>query len=411
MALKKPARGRHLLIKNSSYYFRLAIPSDLQPYYTNKEVKYSLRTDDLDRAYIAAASLKKDFNDLFSKQRSELETQAVTKNYSIKVFVNDAFEFDHHETKPLSLAGSYNSLAKEILEGFEKHEGINIYGNSEGRSGLSGPYFLGNLIERYKNTNENDHQWNTKSKGSVSAILSLLLRILGNIPLSTIDRQTATSYKSQLVKLPAHINTKHYYIGKEIEKIIEFREQNGIEPLYPKTVNNHLDVVSSMFRWAIREGIGNVKENHFIGLGVSLKGNSRKKSKSRDKPFTPAELSSLFNGSIYSDPDESDKHYEWKRWLPLLGLYTSARLNELCTLTRGHFKEEHGIYYIDLLDGKTENAERIIPIHDDLIELNFMDFVKSTKSGCKFPLSCLSANTNPSVNNFFRLYRLPNNVL
>jgi len=81
----------------------------------------------------------------------------------------------------------------------------------------------------------------------------------------------------------------------------------------------------------------------------------------------------------------------------LLGLFTAARLNELCTLTYSQFKEKHGVIYIDLLDGKTESSERIIPIHRDLIKLNFMDFVESKKSGYIFDSLSMNKKTGSRI--------------
>ena len=72
--------------------------------------------------------------------------------------------------------------------------------------------------------------------------------------------------------------------------------------------------------------------------------------------------------------------------MPLLGLYTGARLNELCQLYVNDIRQIDKIWCIDINrntnDKKLKNAssERIIPIHPKLIELRFLEFVKEQKS-------------------------------
>nr|WP_301299947.1 site-specific integrase [Pseudomonas laurylsulfativorans] len=79
-------------------------------------------------------------------------------------------------------------------------------------------------------------------------------------------------------------------------------------------------------------------------------------------------------------------------WLPLLGVYTGARLNELSQLYTNDVKvTDTGVHYLDFnLDGpdkldvdafdkslKTVNSKRIVALHPHLIELGFPDYVKA----------------------------------
>lgn len=77
-------------------------------------------------------------------------------------------------------------------------------------------------------------------------------------------------------------------------------------------------------------------------------------------------------------------------WLPVLGLFTGARLNELCQLTTTDVGQHDGVETISILDEelkrlKTEASRRIIPIHSKLIELGFVDYVATIKAGRIFP--------------------------
>lgn len=78
-------------------------------------------------------------------------------------------------------------------------------------------------------------------------------------------------------------------------------------------------------------------------------------------------------------------------WLPILALHTGARLNELCQLTVTDIGRHDEVETISILDGemgkrlKNAASRRVIPIHSRLIELGFLDYVKTIKAGRIFP--------------------------
>lgn len=101
--------------------------------------------------------------------------------------------------------------------------------------------------------------------------------------------------------------------------------------------------------------------------------------------YTQDELVKIFGSDSY--PSRYDRKYFAKFWIPLIGLYTGARLNEICQLYVDDIRKENGIFYFNITrdrpDQFTKNTQSIrkVPIHSKLIELGFLDFVKAvTKS-------------------------------
>ena len=93
-------------------------------------------------------------------------------------------------------------------------------------------------------------------------------------------------------------------------------------------------------------------------------------------------MKKLFSTEIYT---LKKFKYPYHFWLPLLALYTGARLNELCQLHLLDFETIEGIKIIQISDQngvkkvKTKAGNRIIPIHPELIRLGLLDFVDSLK--------------------------------
>lgn len=108
--------------------------------------------------------------------------------------------------------------------------------------------------------------------------------------------------------------------------------------------------------------------------------NSRAKSY---LPFTDDELRLLFHSDAYrTNTFKKASHY----WLPLLGLYTGARLEELAGLHLSVFNTVDDIPAVVLSDeeesdgGKNEHAPRQVPIHPELVKAGLLEYVKQLKS-------------------------------
>lgn len=118
------------------------------------------------------------------------------------------------------------------------------------------------------------------------------------------------------------------------------------------------------------------------------------------KLYTQDDLLKIFGGYVYTNA-ETKRSLEYPSiyfWLPLLGLYTGARLNELCQLQVKDIKNLEGIWYIDITCSSEEDeldeifgvqslknaaSKRGTPIHQQLIDIGFIDFFNERKQVCK----------------------------
>src|SRR5262249_28779843 len=59
---------------------------------------------------------------------------------------------------------------------------------------------------------------------------------------------------------------------------------------------------------------------------------------------------------------------------------------EIANLTADDIKQTGGIWYFDIRDGKTDNAERVVPIHHALIDAGLLKYRDALPSGSRlFP--------------------------
>lgn len=102
--------------------------------------------------------------------------------------------------------------------------------------------------------------------------------------------------------------------------------------------------------------------------------------------FKNEELNALFSSSWYTTRLQQYLKNEQDRiYIPLIGLFTGMRLNEIAQLYVNDIQEEEGIYFfrVDKVNPnqklKNLRSRRIVPIHSKLIELGFLKYVEKLK--------------------------------
>jgi integrase len=128
---------------------------------------------------------------------------------------------------------------------------------------------------------------------------------------------------------------------------------NGKHPTTNKDTIVHL---SGFFNWAAQRGLYE-HANPWIGMSKSI-ATSKRGTKMQLRRWTDAELTDLF------DTIPAGEKYYLKE-VCALGLYTGARLNEICELEVTDVNLDSNVIHIS--EGKTQSSVRDIPIHPKLL--------------------------------------------
>lgn len=229
------------------------------------------------------------------------------------------------------------------------------------------------LIEDYKRDRLAAKRWTPKTQDENLAIYKLCMDIIGDIPISEIDEERALTYFETLQKLPANMNKMPTYRGKTIAEIIALSPP----PMATRSINKSLERISSLFKFAISKPKYNLRYNPFSGRSLDDSGGKQR------EPFTVEELVRLFGAAEHA---QHQYKTAYSYWLPIMGLLTGARLNELCQLHLSDFYAIDGIHGINIQDEeegqrlKNKSARRHVPIHDKLIEIGLMRYVSRLRA-------------------------------
>ena len=237
---------------------------------------------------------------------------------------------------------------------------------------------------------EHSRQWAGKTIGQNRAYLNILVEYFGpDRLLATITKQDASEVKKVLQALPASRNTKPKLKAMPLMQVIK---EPGHKKIAAKTINSHIQMFKMFFDWAERHG----HAPHTLFEGMKVR--KDKASESERKPFTPDQAQLIYT-ELTENPSglvRKDSH----KWGMLLGMFTGARLNEICQLDIADVKQDGDTWFLNITDEgddtksvKSKAGRRKVPLHSELIFLGFLDFVESRRNGTRlFPDYSYSAN-------------------
>jgi integrase len=217
-----------------------------------------------------------------------------------------------------------------------------------------------------------------------------------NPTLGEVDGAMMLRYRERLRTLPIDVyQTRRRYGARSLADLVGLVKVHSLPTMSAARASAYIAKIGEAFAWGVRRGF--MTANPTAGM------QQRKKRLAREQDerdiFTEADLQAIFSAPWFragtgektasGDYRQFQPHYYW---LPLLGLYTGGRLNELCQL---HLKDiqctTSGLWFLDFnLIGsgtidepdkrlKTVNAEQVVPVHPELIRLGFTHYVDALK--------------------------------
>lgn len=235
--------------------------------------------------------------------------------------------------------------------------------------------------------------WKTAKSPSESTLkefdraIRLFEELHGATTITSITRAHVRQYREALQRLPKRCET--FAQGNEAGARGK-QDSKGV--ISAKTINKLMSGPQAVAEWAFKNGYlpeDAPWSNPFNGMTLEEKAPTR-------EPWDIAELRLLFASPVYTRQQRPKAGCgEAAYWLPLLGIYTGARLGELASLARSDVitDEETGIVYLRIAEDeargrrvKTASSLRVVPVHPELVRLGFLSKVVEQEAGQLFPL-------------------------
>ena len=237
-----------------------------------------------------------------------------------------------------------------------------------------------NLFELVKvyNGEASRHNVSNAQKDKINKRIETINLLLNNKKIRDITADDLQELVYLVKFLPPRLNKTEAY--SNIKKIIEYGKKHPENCISDKTASDYIQNLKTLFAWACKRKY--IKENPIDEIDIPVFETT--KTTAKYQSFTVQQLQKIFHSEFYSKHWDNNRQRRSFFWIGLLGLYTGARLNEICQLQFDDIQEEDGIKFISINENdgkhvKTKAGIRKIPIHQELIKLGFLEFVNFMK--------------------------------
>ncbi|MGR8931807.1 MAG: DUF6538 domain-containing protein [Gammaproteobacteria bacterium] len=297
------AKIPYLIRRKNIFYFRLGIPAELREIVKSREIVQSLRTQNNDEAERKALKLAAHFKALLHDLKTGNRTQINRVEALALLAENENSNVEPTHATPISTP---SPICPTPLQTTHQSPLLSVV--------------IDDFLNRYDQNNKATY---TK----LVATLPLLVELIGDKPVNQILQTELNGFFDDVQKLPVKRKQKAYS-GMTIREIIEANK--GGRCIAKGTFESTYKACVSIFlSWATT----NYRDQGFPSLSVdgAVYRGERADGINKQRAMKQEELQKLFINpkmkKFAATPNTA--HY---CWLPLIGLYTGARINEITQL-------------------------------------------------------------------------------
>ena len=209
--------------------------------------------------------------------------------------------------------------------------------------------------------------------------------------ISSIGYDDAKDFVDALAKLPSGYRKKKAFKNLTVRQAIAKGEKDGMPPITIITQARYISTVSPFFDWLKSDKGGrHVTSNPFADLHIDT---SKLKKANARPPFTAAQITTIINSPLFTGfLTEGKEHIagnlradDWRYWIPLICLFTGARIGEVAQLHVDDIAKIEGIWCVEFRHDeaagqRTKNDKtRLVALHSTLLRIGLLEFLERQK--------------------------------
>ncbi len=326
---------------SETYYYWRRIPLDVAEHHHGTHIKLSLKTKERKEAKFLATGYSAWLNRYISIIRSQC-------------FTADEIE-RIKQSSPLPLPPSIVSNAK-----------INVTKDR-----------VQELYDLYEHEHIRANRWAQKTVIDQRQMIRIFIELLGgNIEIQEMKRAQLLHIRETVCRFPPNLTKDKRFRGKPLSEILKMTDY---EPMSHTRAHRIIKHLKAFLSWCYKHGY--LQED----IASSLSMPKKRESKACDERsiYTDEDLKSMFATDVFTGKDYLDRPENF--FLPLIGMFTGMRLNEIAQLHTDDVLDADGIFCININnDGtkvlKNATSNRIVPVHPSLIKIGFLDYVSAVRA-------------------------------
>jgi integrase len=246
------------------------------------------------------------------------------------------------------------------------------------------------LFDRYAEWLRREDEGGIVSLDEKRRIVELFSEFVGgDRDIRSISPQDAVAFHDALAAAPSGYSKRSDFKGLSLKQAVEKGEQLGLQSRSKTTLNKEASYLSAFFAW--------VKKRRYIDAHPCPAADfryrvSRETKEERKRPaFSANDLNIILKSPLFVGYSKDGKEHlvgdcradDWRKWVPLICLFTGARIGEVSQLFTDDVHQVQGVWVIRFKRSnirgtrvKTGTSNRIVPVHSKLVGMGFLEFVR-----------------------------------
>lgn len=207
--------------------------------------------------------------------------------------------------------------------------------------------------------------------------LMRFLDIVGyDIALASLKADDIRHYREMIHGIPANFDKQGFKVPRARSQRPQWFKDtiaNWTGKTLGGGIDSHFKHVRMFLTWAHNE---HYIEHNFVPM-LKMSAKRHQETKKETVNFLPPDLKKLFiDGYLYGDSLIARESGEaWKFWVPLIGLYTGMRSEEIGILSLNHLIQQEGFWCIQIPNkAKTSAGVRTFPIPERLLTAGLLKY-------------------------------------
>ncbi len=174
--------------------------------------------------------------------------------------------------------------------------------------------------------------------------ITRFIELHGDLPVSEIRRKHVAEFRDLMLHFPRKVPQAKRRL--DTRSLCAWADQNNVPRLSLATVNDKcVGALSAVFGLLINQSV--VEDNPCAGMKLKEKDKDRQPR----EPYDRNDIARLLRSPLFTSPPKIPRGGQGAaaQWLPLLGLYTGARLEELGQLRTADVQTFEGIHFLDMI--------------------------------------------------------------
>lgn len=229
-------------------------------------------------------------------------------------------------------------------------------------------------------------------------VITLFANHVGvNRSVASITITEARDFRNTVALLPRNYLKLKAYRGLSIREAAEKAKVDGLKAISPVTRERYLSTISPFFDWLKSEGY--TDHQPFQGLHQRPQ-----KGKNPRPPYSVDQLNTIFSSPLFVGFEADGREHkpgnvradDWRYWIPLICLFTGARISEIAQLRLDDIRQEGNCWLLTIREDEKagqrtkSRKSRTTAVHSRLIGFGFLDFIerqrkREAENGRLFP--------------------------